>query len=392
MERISQPDKWAFIKEDLKARKENNLYRTMSIIDSPQNAHVLYRGKRLLMLASNAYLDFCNEPRIKEAAAQALEQYGTGSGGSRLTTGTTGLHAELETALARFKGREAALVFNTGFGANSGILPALCKKGSVIFSDELNHASIIDGCRLSGAETVIYRHNDMRDLEEKIRQSGCSRGLVVSDAVFSMDGDIVDLPGLIRLTEKYNLLSMIDEAHATGVIGETGRGTEEYYRMEGKTDILMGTLSKSFGAEGGFVCGSKTLISYLRNTARSFIFSTSLSPVTMAAAARAVRLLEEEPERAARLRENAAWFCRCLQNRGIPAESQSAIIPIPIGDEEKALRASRQLLHEGYFISAIRYPTVKKGTARLRAAVMSSHTKDDLTAAAEAIAKVIRAL
>ncbi len=388
---MSRQDKWAFMKEDLEKRRQRELYRTMKVLDSSQSTHVLYHGKRLLMLASNAYLDFCNDPRIKAAAGKALEGYGTGSGGSRLTTGTTRLHTELEAALARFKGREASLVFNSGFAANSGILPAVCRKGSVIFSDELNHASIIDGCRMAGAETVIYRHNDMADLERRIREKGCPMGLVVSDGVFSMDGDIVDLPGLVRVTQKYNLLSMIDEAHATGVIGKTGKGTEEYFHMQGKVDILMGTLSKALGAEGGYVCGSELLISYLRNTTRSFIFSTSLSPVTMAAAARAVRLLEEEPQRVSRLRENVNWFCQCLSEQGIAAESPSAIVPIRIGEEAKALRVSERLLKQGYFLSAIRYPTVKKGGAMLRAAIMATHTKEELAGAAQAIAEAIRA-
>lgn len=389
-EAMGGEDKWAFMEEDLKKRRQADLFRTMKIIDSPQSAHVTHDGKQLLMLASNAYLDLCSEPRIKEAAAKALEEYGTGAGGSRLTTGTTRLHAELEELLARFKGRQAALVFNTGFAANSGILPAVCGKGSVIFSDELNHASIIDGCRMAGAETVIYRHNDMGDLERKIREKGCPRGLAVSDAVFSMDGDIVDLPGFIQVTEKYNLLSMIDEAHATGVIGQRGKGTEEYYHMEGRVDILMGTLSKALGAEGGYVCGSDTLISYLRNKVRSFIFSTSLSPVTMAAAARAVQLLEEEPQRVKQLQENVSWFCQCLNKEGIAAESQSAIVPIRIGEEAKALRISEKLLAKGYFLSAIRYPTVKKGEAMLRAALMATHSKQELQGAAEAIAAAIR--
>lgn len=387
---MSRQDKWAFIKEDLKKRQEKALYRTMKVLDSPQSTHVIYNGKQVLMLASNAYLDFCNELRIKEAAGKALEEYGVGSGGSRLTTGTTRLHVELETALAHFKGRQAALVFNTGFAVNSGIIPAVCKKGGIIFSDELNHASIIDGCRLAGAETVVYRHNDMEDLEAKIQQTGCRRGLAVSDAVFSMGGDILDLPGFIRVTEKYNLLSMIDEAHATGVIGKTGKGTEEYYHMEGTVDILTGTLSKAFGVEGGYVCGSDTLISCLRNTARSFIFSTSLSPIAMSAAIRAVQLVEKEPEHVKQLQENVKYFCRCLQKQGITAESKSAIVPIHIGEEAKALTASEKLLEEGYFISAIRYPTVKKGEALLRAAIMATHERQDLQSAAKAIAGVIR--
>lgn len=386
---MNQPDKWEFMKQALKERKEKDLYRTMKVMEGPQSTHVYCNGKPLLMLASNAYLDFCNESCIKEYAARILEQYGAGSGGSRLTTGTTDIHMNLEKSLAHFKNREAALVFNTGFAANTGIIQAICGSDHVIFSDERNHASIIDGCRQSKAKTVIYRHNDMADLEQKIRETSCSQGLIVSDAVFSMDGDIVDLPGLISLAKQYNLLSMIDEAHATGVIGKTGKGVEEHYHMEGEVDILMGTLSKALGAEGGYVCGSDLLISYLRNTARSFIFSTSLSPASMAAAERALKLLEEEPQRVKKLQENTAWFCRCLRQQGIEAKSQSAIVPIPIGDEGKALQVSERLFKQGYFISAIRYPTVKAGEAILRAAIMSAHTKEELKDAAEAIGQAI---
>ncbi len=389
-------NKWSRMEQDLELLKQQHLYRSMKVIDSPQNSHIRYEGRDLIMLASNAYLDLCNEERVKKAAAEALADYGTGSGGSRLTTGTTQLHMELEETLARLKGREAALVFNTGFAANSGILPAICREGDVIFSDELNHASIIDGCRQSKGRTIVYRHNDMEDLERKVRaeapylKAAGAQGLIVSDGVFSMDGDIVNLPELVRIADTYSLLSMIDEAHATGVIGATGRGCEEYYHMEGSVDICMGTLSKAFGAEGGFVCGSRILIEYLKNKTRSFIFSTSLAPVTMAAAKRAAELLMEEPQRVERLQDNVRWFCRCLKENGLPFTSETAIIPIRIGDEEQAMEVSRRLLDRGYFISAIRYPTIKKGEAMLRAALMSSHTREELAGAARAIAEVIR--
>nr|WP_306817567.1 8-amino-7-oxononanoate synthase [Acetatifactor muris] len=368
------------------------MYREIRVIESSQHAHVRYRNRDMLMLASNSYLDFCDEERIKAYAAQVLTEYGTGSGGSRLTTGTTVCHIQLEEALARFKGRESAMVFNTGFAANGGVLPALCRGGDIIYSDELNHASIIDGCRQSRAETVIYRHNDMRDLERKIREHPGQPGLIVSDGVFSMDGDMVDLPGLVELADTYGLLSMIDEAHATGVVGNSGRGCEEYFHMEGRTDILMGTLSKAIGAEGGYVCGSRTLTEYLKNRARSYIFSTSLSPVTVAAAKRALELIEEEPWRVRRLQENIRWFCRELQKNGIDAHSETAIIPIRIGGEEKAVQVSEALLEQGFFIPAIRYPTVKKGEAMLRAALMATHTKEELTAAAAAIGRAVNCL
>ena len=216
---------------ELQALREQHLYREIKVIESPQRSHVRYRDRDMLMLASNSYLDLCDEAQVKAYAAKVLMEYGTGSGGSRLTTGTGICHIRLEDALARFKGREAAIVFNTGFAANSGVIPCLCRQGDVIYSDELNHASIIDGCRQSRAETVVYRHNDMADLERKIRERPGRQGLIVSDGVFSMDGDIVDLPGLVELADAYGLLSMIDEAHATGVIGATGRGCEEHFRM-----------------------------------------------------------------------------------------------------------------------------------------------------------------
>ncbi len=377
------------MEEELDTLRKRHLYREVKVIESPQSSHVRYRGRDMLMLASNSYLDLCNEERIKAYAARILAEYGTGSGGSRLTTGTTVCHTRLEEALARFKSREAAVVFNTGFAANSGVIPCLCREGDVIYSDALNHASIIDGCRQSRAETVIYRHNDMADLERKIKERPGRQGMIVSDGVFSMDGDIVDLPGLVELADAYGLLSMIDEAHATGVVGATGRGCEEHFHMEGRTDILMGTLSKAIGAEGGYVCGSRVLAEYLKNRARSYIFSTSLSPVTMAAAKRALELIEEEPWRVGRLQKNIRWFCGQLRERGIETDSETAIIPIRIGAEEKALKVSEMLMERGFFLPAIRYPTVRKGEAMLRAALMATHTKEELAEAAAAIAEAI---
>nr|WP_296471777.1 8-amino-7-oxononanoate synthase [uncultured Acetatifactor sp.] len=382
-------DKWMRMEEELDTLRKRHLYREVKVIESPQSSHVRYRGRDMLMLASNSYLDLCNEERIKAYAARILAEYGTGSGGSRLTTGTTVCHTRLEEALARFKSREAAVVFNTGFAANSGVIPCLCREGDVIYSDALNHASIIDGCRQSRAETVIYRHNDMADLERKIKERPGRQGMIVSDGVFSMDGDIVDLPGLVELADAYGLLSMIDEAHATGVVGATGRGCEEHFHMEGRTDILMGTLSKAIGAEGGYVCGSRVLAEYLKNRARSYIFSTALPPVTVAAAKRALELIEEEPWRVGRLQENVRWFCGQLRERGIEAWSETAIIPIRIGAEEKAVKVSEMLMEQGFFLPAIRYPTVKKGEALLRAALMATHTKEELAEAAAAIAEAI---
>ena len=381
---------WQGIQERVDTMKAEHLYRTMLRMDSAQADTVTACGASRLMLASNNYLGLLDEPRVKQAAIQAVEKYGTGSGGSRLTTGNLALHEELEQDLARFKCTETALLFNTGYMANVGILSAFGVKGTVIFSDELNHASIIDGCRLSHAKVVRYRHNDMQDLEEKLRTIAPERGLIVSDAVFSMDGDLANLPDILRLAHKYHVLSMVDEAHATGVIGRTGRGIVEHYGQGENPDLLMGTLSKALGSEGGYVCGSQLLIDYLRNTARSFIYSTSLSPANLGAARAALQILEAEPERVQKLQQNTQYVCTLLRQSGLPAESESAIMPVILGDEGKAVAAAKMLFQQGIILSAIRYPTVKRGSARLRIALMATHTKQDLQDAVKKICDVVK--
>ncbi len=385
-------NRWQPLREDLQKRQEAHLYRTMTELSSAQSAHVFCGRQRLLMLASNNYLGLIDEPRVKAAAREAIEVFGTGSGGSRLTTGTLPLHTKLEEALAHFKHTEAALLYNTGYMANVGILQAMGSKGSIIFSDARNHASIIDGCRLSRAKVIVYRHNDMDDLEKKIQENAPCRGLIVTDAVFSMDGDIARLPELLTIAHRYQLLSMVDEAHSTGVLGSTGHGICEYFGLSAGAapDILMGTLSKSLASEGGYVCGCQLLIDELRNTSRSFIFSTSLSPAVLAAAEAALHILETEPIHTKKLQDNVQYFCHCLQQNGIPANSPSAIVPILIGDEARAMHIARCLPGQGIFLSAIRYPTVPKGSARLRAAIMSTHTQQDLADAAAKIATAMR--
>ena len=328
----------------------------------------------------------------QEAAKEAINIYGVGSGGSRLTTGTLPLHNQLETALASFKHTEKALIFNTGYMANVGIISALGIKDSIIFSDELNHASIIDGCRLSHAKTVVYKHNDMKDLAEKLQEHAGCQGLIVTDAVFSMGGDIAPLPDIMALAEQYHVLTMVDEAHATGVIGATGRGIVEHFGLKRQPDVLMGTLSKALAAEGGYVCGSQLLIDYLRNTARSYIFSTSLSPAVLAAATKALELLENQPSMVHQLQENTRIFCKTLQQEGIEAHSDTAIVPIVLHDEELALRVAEELNIQNIFISPIRYPTVPKGQAMLRAALMATHTAEELRQAAHTIGQTISRL
>lgn len=378
--------------EELAAKKARHLCREMHEIDSAQAAHVTVGGAEKLLLASNNYLGLVDHPRLKRAAQEAVERYGCGSGGSRLTTGTLPLHTKLEEELASFKGTEAALLFDTGYMANVGILSALGQKGTVFFSDELNHASIIDGCRLSRAKTVVYRHSDMQDLEEKLAAHAHCPGVIVSDAVFSMDGDIADLPRILELARKYHVWSMVDEAHSTGVIGRTGRGICEHFHLREKPDVLMGTLSKALASEGGYVCGSRLLIDYLKNTARSFIFSTSQSPANLAAASAALQLLQEEPGRCARLQENVRVFCAALAEHGVEARSETAIVPLVVGEESLAVKIAKDLERQGVLVSAIRYPTVAKGAARLRIALAATHTEEELRSAAARIAACMETL
>ena len=384
--------KFQFMEAELERLKEANLYRTVKVFQSPQSRRVLLDGKAYLMLSSNSYLDLCNDPSVKQFVKQVAEQYGTGTGGARLTTGTSELTARLEQQIAKFKGTESAMVFNTGYMANVGVLSAICDKSWTIFSDALNHASIIDGCRLSKAKIVVYRHNDMEDLERKIQEYVPEKGLIVSDGVFSMDGDVVNLPKLQELADRYGLLSVIDEAHATGVIGATGRGTAEYYHMEQGADITVGTLSKSVGSEGGFVCGEGVLIDYLKNKARSFIFSTAMSPVKVAASLKGLELMTDSTHRTERLQGNIRFFCDCLQEQGISVQTDSAIVPILIGEEGKAMQVAERLFRHGYFVSAIRYPTVEKGAARLRITLMATHEKEELQEASREIGEAIHSI
>lgn len=372
------------LQTELAARQQAGLARSCRTLHSATGPTAqVASGDTLVVLSSNDYLDLARDPRVVQAAAEAALKWGAGSGGARLTTGTQPPHVDLERHLAAFKGTEAALVYGTGYMANVGILSALARKGDAILSDELNHASIIDGCRLSGADVLVYKHNNMDDLARKL--AGCRehrRRLVVSDAVFSMDGDQLDLPRFLEICHRYDAFSMIDEAHATGVVGATGHGLCEHFQC-GHPDILMGTLSKALGSEGGYVCGSQLLIDYLRNMSRAFIFSTAPGAAAMAAADAALTVLEQEPERVQQLHRNVAFFLSELAARGIQVKTDSAIVPIPVGDEQAAVEAARSLQEHGFLIPAIRYPTVARGTARLRAAVMSAHTEDDLRRAAE---------
>ena len=347
------------------------------------------RPSNILSFASNDYQNLAEDPRLKEAACAAIQRHGAGAGASRLVTGTLPEHARLERHLASFKGTEDAVVWATGYMANVGTISALVGKGDAVFSDALNHASIIDGCRLSRADVFVYRHGDMDDLARQLEAAGPRRRtLVVSDAVFSMDGDLLDLPKFLEVCRRAGAVSMIDEAHATGVLGATGRGLTEHFGC--KPDVILGTLSKALGSEGGFVCASRTVCDYLRNKSRSFIFSTAPGPGAMAAADAALSVLEAEPGRAAALRAKAARFVAALNAAGVACATQSAIVPILVGDERKACAVSAALEREGVLVPAIRYPTVARGAARLRAAVDVGKGDAELARAAALIAEFVR--
>ena len=390
-----------FTKDALESARANNTYRSMRLMETPESSCVKIRmpdgnSQEQVLLASNSYLDLANIDELKQAMAQAVLEWGTGSGGARLTTGNKTPHQELEEFIAKFKGEESAITFNTGYMANVGTISALCGKKDFIFSDELNHASIIDGIRLSRAKCVVYKHNDMADLERVIKEAAATldarpfRGLIVTDAVFSMDGDLANLPELLRIAKENDCLLMIDEAHATGVLGKTGRGLAEHYGCA-HADVTVGTLSKAVAAEGGFVAGKQQLIDFLRNKARSFIFTTAMAPAVAAAACNNLRYIDAHPERVQNLRDNVKFFCDALQHEGVNLEqSPSAIVPIVIGDEARALKISAALQDAGILIPAIRYPTVAKGQARLRASLMATHTHEQLQAAATVIAQAVK--
>ena len=377
--------------QKLEGIKQKNLYRQLRTLSEAQEKNTVIDGKEVLLFSSNNYLGLSNQTPIKEAAIAAITKYGIGSGGSRLTTGNLDLHMKLESTIAEFKKRDAAVLFNCGYMANVGTLSALCsEEDMVIFSDALNHASIIDGCRLSKAKTVIYAHNDINDLKAKIESVRPKKGLIVTDSVFSMDGDIANLPDIVQLARDSRLAVMTDDAHALGVIGKTGRGIAEHFGMPaGDIDVMMGTLSKAVSSEGGFVCGSKNLCDYLKNTARSFIFSTSLSPASIASSTSALEYIDAHPERVKQLQDNIAYLNHSFSRIGIESKSETAIIPVIIGSEEKGLHMFQRLFEMGIFVPCIRYPTVKKGEARLRITLMATHTHSDIDYLVECMKKIV---
>ncbi|WP_127166348.1 8-amino-7-oxononanoate synthase [Veillonella sp. CHU732] len=364
--------------EALVKRQEESQFRSPRTYTPIDATHVMYEGSTYLMMASNNYLGLTHHPHVKDRALQAIQQYGTGSGGARLTSGSFPLFQELETRLAQWKECEKALTFTAGFMANLGTISALVHKGDIIFSDELNHASLIDGCRLSGAKVQVYPHKDVHALEPLLAES-MHHGMrfIITDGVFSMDGDIAPLPELLELAERYDALLIVDDAHATGVIGE-GRGTAHHFHCGNPRIITTGTMSKALGSIGGYVCGSQTIIDYIINHSRPFIFATALSPADIGASIGALEVLAEEPSVYQKLRSNTEYMHKALQSLGIPSSDDTPIFPIIIGSNEDTLEASRLCEQEGIILSAIRPPTVPINTGRLRLTVTAAHSEEEL--------------
>ena len=373
--------------------ESEGLRRRLRVVESPQGPKVLLDGAPVLMLCSNNYLGLADHPRVRRAAANAALRWGTGAGASRLISGTMPAHAELEAALAEFKGKPAALLFGSGYLANVGVISALAGADEVVFSDELNHASIIDGCRLANAETFVYRHADPEHLEWGLRKARGRGALIVTDGIFSMDGDTAPLAELVELARRHDCRLMVDEAHATGCIGPDGRGSVAEAGLADEVDVVMGTLGKALGSYGAYVCGSAQLRDYLINTCRPLIFSTALPPPVSAAAEAALDLLRRWPRRVERLQANATVLRKALAAQGLEVETTgSHIVPLIVGDAGEAVELCERALEQGVFAQAIRPPTVPHGTSRLRMCVMATHLVADLERAARVIGRVARDL
>jgi glycine C-acetyltransferase len=377
--------------EELDSLREQGLFRSMRLLEGEQSGRVILDGRSVLLLCSNNYLGLANHPALKEAAIRGVERYGVSSGASRLVSGNMELHEMLEARIAAFKGTEAALVFNSGYAANTGIIPVLAGKGDVIFSDRLNHASIVDGCLLSRARLVRYPHNDMAALRRLLDETSPSgRRLIVVDGVFSMDGDLAALRELVALKKEYDALLMVDDAHGTGVLGKGGRGSAELCGVMAEIDIQMGTFGKALGSFGAYAASSREIADMLINRSRSFIFSTSLPPAVLATSLAALHLVDspEGAELRERLTRNANLFRGALKAAGYDTMgSVTQIVPVTVGEAGPAMEFSRLLLEEGVFVQGIRPPTVPAGSCRLRCTVMATHTLDDLTRTAEVITK-----
>ena len=381
-----------FIEAELQRLNEAGLYRRLRRVDGDQGPTLALDGKEVVNFSSNNYLGLANHPALREAGKDAIDRYGCGSGASRLISGNMTLHEELEAKLAELKGTEAALVFNSGFQANVGIISTLIGEGDVVFSDALNHASVIDGCRLSRAKVYVYGHADLQQLEDCLKNASAScRKLIVTETLFSMDGDEAPIKEIVDLAEKYDAMVMVDEAHATGVYGPNGAGIVAKLGLSGRVLVQMGTLGKALGGFGAYVAGSAGFRELMINRCRSFVFTTSLPPAVMAMGIAALDLVKKEPERRLALSNNCARLNGGLKALGYSvANSRSQIIPLMVGDADECMQLSEQLLERGIFAQGIRPPTVPPGTSRLRITVMATHTNEHLQRALGAFEEVAR--
>jgi glycine C-acetyltransferase/8-amino-7-oxononanoate synthase len=379
------------IEERLDDLREQGLYRRMRLVSGPQGPRVLLDGKPVLLLCSNNYLGLADHPRVREAAAEAAMRWGVGAGASRLVSGNMTVHRRLESELADFQSSEACLLFGSGYLANAGIISTLAREGDVVLSDSLNHASVVDGCRLAKARTFVYDHCDTEHLEYGLREAAGRAALIVTDGVFSMDGDVAPLPEIVELARNYDARVMVDDAHGTGALGPGGRGAVAAAGLEDEVDVLVGTLGKSLGSYGAYVCCDSAMAEYLVNSARPLIFSTALPPPAVAGALAALDLLRSQPQRVDKLQRNARTLRDSLADQGLNADdSETQIVPLVIGDATEAMKACEKALKKGVFAQAIRPPTVPDGTSRLRLAVMASHTGAELRQAAKVLGSVVQ--
>ncbi len=381
------------VAERLQELRDRGLHRRLRLVGGPQGARVLLDGRPVLLLCSNNYLGLADHPKVRRAAAEAAMRWGAGAGASRLISGNMEPHRQLEERLAAFKGYEEALLFGSGYLANIGAISALASRGEVVFSDELNHASIVDGCRLSRAETFVYRHADVEHLAWVLEQARGRGALIVTDGVFSMDGDVAPLAGLAELARRHGCRLMVDEAHATGALGPGGRGSVAAAGLGGEVDLVVGTLGKALGSYGAYVCAGSELREYLVNTARPFVFSTAPPPPALAAAMAALELLEAAPQRVEQLQANAATLRGALGAEGLPVgDSRSQIVPLEVGDAERTMALCERLLEHGVFAQGIRPPTVPEGSSRLRFTAMATHRPSELERAARVTGEAAREL
>ncbi len=386
--------KTQWIADELASLKQQGLFNNIRTIESPMGARIVVDGKPEINFCANNYLGLANDPRLREAAKRAIDQYGVGPGAVRTIAGTMSLHLQLEQRLAQFKRAEAVITLQSGFTANLAVIPALVGKGDLIFSDALNHASIIDGCRLSRAQIVAYQHNNPDDLRRKIAETtDFQRRLIVSDGVFSMDGDIARLPELVEIADENGILLMVDDAHGEGVLGKGGRGIVDHFDLHGRVDIEVGTMSKAFGVVGGIVAGKQVIVDWLRQRGRPFLFSSAMTVPDVAACLAAVDILEASDELVRRLWSNAEFLKREMQKLGFDVgHSQTPIIPVMLGEAPLAQDFSRRLFENGVFAMAIGYPTVAQGAARIRVMNSAAHSQDDLEQALAAFESVGKAL